>query len=92
LVLVFKRLGLRLPLNFSLDRLPAERLLRTGMGFLEKALSLQWLYQLGGWIYHAIQAVGAYASGILESPGGLLWSLVLLAVAMIIFLSQVSLP
>ena len=91
-VLVFKRFGLRLPLNFSLDRLPAERLLRTGMGFLAKALSLQWLYQLGSWIYHAIQAVGAYASQILEGPGGLLWSLVLLAVAMIIFLSQVSLP
>jgi len=48
-------------------------------GVLNNLLSLDWLYQLGAWLYLLVQRLIQALTAILEGEGGVLWVLVLLA-------------
>jgi hypothetical protein len=49
---------------------------------------LGWLYGALSWIYRVVQSVIQLLTAVLEGDGGFLWSLVLLALLVSIFISR----
>jgi hypothetical protein len=53
-------------------------------------LSLRWLYQAFAWLLERFAALVGLVNQIMDSEGGILWSLVFLAVLITLFLSGVT--
>ena len=71
------------------------RFYRLGITLLkgfQSVFSLQWLYQALGWFLEQAAKIGLTISAIIEGEGGILWSLVFLAILITIFLSGVPSP
>ncbi|HNS37527.1 MAG TPA: hypothetical protein PKM01_07060, partial [Anaerolineaceae bacterium] len=58
--------------------------------FLSKIISLTWFYRLLEWFYARLGQVVRFLSLIFEGDGGVLWTLVFLALVITLIRSQVT--
>jgi len=87
---LYLKLAAKLPLASVAVNLPLYRF----WSFLAKAfqqfLSLQWFYKAVAWLMMQFAALAGLFSRVLDGEGGILWSLVFLAVLITLFLSGVN--
>jgi hypothetical protein len=82
--------GRKLPLATVAANLPLYRFWTFLFNSFQQFLSLQWLYKAVAWGVNQVAALAGTASRVLDGDGGILWSLVLLAALITLFLSGVS--
>lgn len=91
-ILLFFRLGLKLPFTNLEQRLPFYRVLQAILTWVHDFFSLDWIYS--GFEFLALQ-IGRMTnalSNLVEGEGGVLWSLIFLVAVITLFLSEVKLP
>ncbi|MGB4595451.1 MAG: hypothetical protein WBI14_06055 [Anaerolineaceae bacterium] len=92
IILVFFRLGLKLPFTNLEQRLPLYRLLQVALTWIENFFSFNWIYSSLEFFTRQIGRVTNAITILIEGEGGVLWSLIFLIALTAIFVSGVQLP
>lgn len=87
---LYLKLAARLPLASVTANLPSYRLWKFLLTSFQQLLSLRWLYNAFAWLSGRFAALADLLSQILDGEGGILWSLVFLAILVTLFLSGVT--
>ncbi|HOE35070.1 MAG: hypothetical protein GX415_04285 [Chloroflexi bacterium] len=87
---LYRKWAARLPLSSIANNLPFFRLWNFLLKSFQQVLSLRWLYQAFAWLLERFAALVGLVNQIMDSEGGILWSLVFLAVLITLFLSGVT--
>ncbi|MFZ3071508.1 MAG: hypothetical protein WA110_10365 [Anaerolineaceae bacterium] len=91
-LIAYFKLGLRVPFTNLPEALPSYRFLRMLLRGFQYIFSLQWVYSLVARLSRLAARLGTTITTIVEGDGGILWSLVFLAVLITLFVSRVSAP
>jgi hypothetical protein len=87
---LYLKLAAKLPLASVATNLPLYRFWTLLLKSFQQFLSLQWLYKALAWLMGQFGALAALLNRVLDGEGGILWSLVFLAVLITLFLSGVK--
>ncbi len=87
---LYLKLAAKLPLASVAANLPLYRFWTLLLKSFQQFLSLQWLYKALAWLMGQFGALAALLNRVLDGEGGILWSLVFLAVLITLFLSGVK--
>jgi hypothetical protein len=87
---LYLKRGAKLPLASAAASLPLYRFWTFLLKSFQQFLSLQWLYKAIAWLIGQFAALAGLFNQVLDGEGGILWSLVFLAVLITLFLSGVN--
>ena len=91
-IVVFFRLGLKLPFTNLEQKLPLYRVLQAALTWIENFFSLDWIYSGIELFSRQIGRLSNAGTDLIEGEGGVLWSLIFMIALISIFVAGVQLP